>query len=374
MRHLIKNSILVVVSYSLALSSPAYAKPVDNFAVVKNYVNGGGKKNLKGLIEKMEGDLPTTFYEEALQKTRGANGKMWYQAAKLANNYIYVRFNNSKLFVRVTEVKGETVFYANGIKITDNDFRNQKTVQNKLYLAYVAGLPARKTSMLDFLEFTKSFAGDEVAPADRVDTGPIYLGNTGPANNCDVIIASITRSLQESPPDMQSVSEQCQNEAQRCDLQSVCNNRDAVVAGPGGANTANNRDAVVAGPGGANTANNRDKIGLMLFGLFALFILFKMLRGKKKKAPETPVVPEVPEDENGVGRTPPVTGGVNCGGNGAQCPGTGTPTPVPGTYSPGAPSAPPTTGTPVTPPTTGAPVSSDPNYYGMPSNDANRPL
>jgi hypothetical protein len=352
MRHLIKNSILVVVSYSLALSSPAYAKPVDNFAVVKNYVNGGGKKNLKGLIEKMEGDLPTTFYEEALQKTRGANGKMWYQAAKLANNYIYVRFNNSKLFVRVTEVKGETVFYANGIKITDNDFRNQKTVQNKLYLAYVAGLPARKTSMLDFLEFTKSFAGEVVAPADRVDTGP------APANNCDVIIASITRSLQESPPDMQSVSEQCQNEAQRCDLQSVCNNRDAVVAGPGG----------------ANTANNRDKIGLMLFGLFALFILFKMLRGKKKKAPETPVVPEVPEDENGVGRTPPVTGGVNCGGNGAQCPGTGTPTPVPGTYIPGAPSAPPTTGTPVTPPTTGAPVSNDPNYYGMPINDANRPL
>ena len=47
MRHL-KSLLLVVISYSLALGTPASAKAdVDGFVVMKDYVNGNGKKNFQ---------------------------------------------------------------------------------------------------------------------------------------------------------------------------------------------------------------------------------------------------------------------------------------------------------------------------------------
>lgn len=344
MRHLIKNTILVVVSYSLALSAPVSARSVDNFTAVKNYVNGGGKKTLKGLIEKMESDLPTSFYDQALKKTRGADGKRWYQAAKLANNYIYLRFNNAKVFVRVTEDKGQTVFYANGIRIAENDFRNMNKVQNKLYVAYLAGLPSKKASLLDFFKASESCASTaEVAPGDRTDVPGVPPTNA-PVDQCSLLIDQIAGALQATPPDTQTANELCQGPSVRdCSLPpGVCSNIGS----------------------GAASGDDDNKLGLFLFAAAAILILFLAMRNKKKKNPE--VTPEVPEDENGVGRTPPTGGGVNCGGDGAQCPGNPTPTPVPVSPNPGTPTPPPTGGS-------GVPVSNDPNYYGMPVNGTDRP-
>lgn len=358
MRHLIKNCILVAVSYSLALSSPAYAKNTDNFLVVKNYVNGSGSKNFKSLVEKMEGELPVSLYEQALKNTRGADGKRWFQAAKLANNYIYVRHNNSKIFIRVTEEKAKTVLYANGIKIHEDDFRNPTNVQNKLFLAYLAGLPAKKTSMLDFLNFNSAFAGETAQSAQGTDT-------PAPVNNqCNNLADTILRSLAQKPPDTQTAKEICnQPQAKECNFPaSTCSNiTPAVVSG------------LQKGAGASNFSGPH----FAMFMIFAIAMILLASRNKSKNNKPKPTKPpaEVPEPGEGVGRdpvpNPPPGGGVNCGP--AGCPGAGTPTAPPGGGTPVTPTPTPETPAPETPE---AGNGSDPNYgYGLPlgSPGTNRP-
>ncbi len=358
MRHIFKNSILVVLSYSLALSTPVVAKPKDNFVVVKNYVNGGGKKTFKGLIEKMEGELPVTFYDQALKKTRGASGMQWFQAAKMANNYLYLRFNNSKIFVRVTEEKGKTVFYANGLKIHENEFRNIKSVQNKLLLAYFVGLPARKSSMLDFFSTNKAFAGGIQQPPEVV-TGDGTTTDTV-VNTCNLVGDDIARAVQEN--DIETAKEICESEkAIACNFPlGTCDKYTAAAIG-----------------GTNSTSFFKRNMGLIL-AIIAGLLMYLLSKRKNKKdpkpeepappvepvplepAPVDPVPVEVPEDTTGEGRDP---NGGGCGGEGAQC-GDGTTTVIDTTGSTSTestPSAPPAEDTE----NIVVPVSNDPNYNGL---------
>lgn len=331
MRHL-KSLLLVVISYSLALGTPAAAKAdVDGFLLMKDYVNSPGKKNFQTLFPKMEKDLPTAYYEQGLKLLKGSNGKSWFQAAKIATNYTYLRFNNSKIFVRVATEKDKTVFYANGIRIHEDDFRNISTVQNKLGIAFVIGLPAPKTSLWNLFKFNEAYASskfDETATGEPINVIPA-LGPVSGQTECDQIRADYNVFMQAGNKEGAAVTAQKMKEKD-------CEGAAAVIT-----NTP------------AATASN-DKTGLFLFLAAAALILLLATRNKKKKAPT-----EVPEDTNGVGRGEGsgTGGGVNCGGEGAQCGGGGTTTPTPET---GTPTAPPTGGGSTD---TGVTIT-DPNYYG----------
>lgn len=317
MRHLYINFILVVVSYSLALNPPVLAKQVssaDSYADVQAYVNGSGKRTFRGLVQKMEKDLPTNLYDEAIQKTKGVNGKSWFSAAKMASNYVYLRFIDSKVFVRLAIEKGDNVFYANGIKITESDFRDIKKVQNKLFIAYVKGLPAsKKTSFLNLFELNKAEANTKFEEAETAVGAPLDATKPAVSTECDLIHKTYINACQQK--DWATADDVLKNNSDKCGF-----SKDMI----GKAQT-------------ASTSKN-DKMGLWIF-LGAALLMFLLARKKKKKK-----AAEVPEDTNGVGRGGNGNGHVNCGGAGAQC-GDDTST----VTNPGEPVAPPS--------------SDDPNYY-----------
>ncbi len=328
MRHLIKNAVLVVVSYSLALTTPVLARTdsTQSFNRVKNYINSSSKKkSLRKLIVMMEKDLPVSFYDNALQQTKGAQGRKWFQAAKVANNYVYFRVGDSKVFIRVTQEKDKTVFYANGIRIHENEFRNINNVSNKLILSLVAGLSGKNVSLLEMLGFKSAFAGkfQEAAPSTPVITEtPI----TAVSGECDILAQTITSSLQQNPPDKRSAEEMCQtDQVKQCNLPAnICSNMPIAVK--------------KAGTG----FFNKNNMGPIIAGVMGLaFLLIIMMRKNKRNNKKKPG--EVPEPTTGVGRDPVVPGtGVNCGGEGAQC-----------DPMPGQPTSPPTDVNVY-----------DPNYFG----------
>jgi hypothetical protein len=343
MRHLIKNFILVALSYSLSLSTPAAAKPSgsDNFIVVKNYVNSPGKKTFKGAFEKMEKDLPSNFYEQNIKKLKGDNGKMWFQAAKLADNYSYFRINNSKIFIRTTSEKGKTVFYANGVRIDDADLSGKdfRLAELKLFTAYAKGTAKNKSALLDFLKSVSARASTKFEPVPETSKGSAVDVTPTDDRNCELI-----------KKQFEDAKAQAKTAEELAYLQDMSNQ--------------NQSCGLVMGPvsGGAATASQGKANIWIILAMLAAFLLL-ISKKKKKKASETP------ETECGVGRgispndgkcvprpTPtPEPGHVNCGGDGAQCGGSETTTP-------GNPTSPPTSGT----------VSDDPNYYGESSTTSGR--
>ncbi len=349
MRHLYKNLVLVVLSYSLALSSPASAQSSENYSAVKGYVNGSGKKSFKALFQKMDKGVPSNFYEEALKKAKGSEGSKWFDAAKLATNYSYFRIGNSKIFIRTSVEKGQTVFYANGLKITDKDFRDLKKVDNLLYLAYVAGYSApKKSAFLNLFEIQDVNAGQavpETGDSEGVVVQPQVKDECAEA-------AQAARSAHASNPQLAADIINAAN------AQSGCSIPPLVITNLG-----------PAAPGKTGMSN-QDKIVL---AIFAIIFLLLMIKKNKKKSRS-----EVPEDQDCEGRGgvgcddedyDDDDGQVNCGGDGAQCGEGATPPPVAPPTAPGEPTAPPT----YQPPTTDAESDTgtgrdeyDPNQYSIP--------
>lgn len=334
MRHYIKSFILVVVSYSLAMGTPAAAKAdLDSFTMMKNYVNGSGKKDFQTFFQKMERELPTGLYEAGLKKLKGTEGKKWFQAAKLADNYSYFRLNNSKVFIRTTVENNKTVFYANGIKIHEDDFRNINDVQNKIIIAYVAGLPSQKTSFWNIFKLEEANAAtkyQEVGESQSVTLTPTS-SNDNKTSECEQLRQEYTGALQSG------------NKQLATDLATTEKGKQCGITAAVAANTT----AAVAGM-------NPALIGIGVF-IIAALLLLSMGKGKKKNTSK-----EKPEDTNGVGRggdnpSNPGgsgSGGVNCGtncgsGSGSGGSGEGSSTPDPGTPAP--------------PPTGGGSTTTDPN-------------
>lgn len=364
MRHLLKNLIVVVLSYSLALSSPVAAKTnsLRTFDQVKSYVNGSSKKSFKGLIQKLELILPDKVYEDALKRMKAPEGSRWFDAAKIANNYSYFRILNSKIFIRTTEEKGQVVFYANGMKIKESDFRSMKLVENKLMMAFVAGYSApQKNAFLTILNILEADAGPiDVAPALPEQQVVADI------EECERIAMSYNQMLTQDPNAAQSMLVAENADGDTCFIPPAVATNTVPAA------------AVV-------TSGFGRYLPYALMGLAALLVLFAIARNNKNKnnstppppppppttPPTTPPPTETPEDTSGVGRddyNPYPTGGVNCGGDGANC---GETTPVPVEYVPGEPSSEPTgdeeSGSEGrTPASTEEETAYDPNQYAIP--------
>lgn len=357
MRHLYVNFVLVFVSYSLALVNPATAKPrtIDGFSITQTYVNSKGKKSFKEFLLKTGDQLPPSLYEDALKQVQGDLGKKWFQAAKIATNYTYFRYFNSKVFIRTVTEKGQTVFYANGMKIHENDFRNMNVVRNKLFIAFVKGLPAKKTSMFDVLDFSKAKAAGKGRPVSNEAAGSGTAearSNASSTNDCNDITAKYVNAC-TTGDHITAQALAAGDEGRECNL-------GAIVAGNTSTAISHNQSATST----KTRTNTAVAIGVIV-GLILLFLLMKNKKKNKKKAKKdnTPKpVAETPEDTNGKGRgedrprdgddygNGPVNcapGQTNCGNgsNGSGWNGTITPTP-------GEP--------------TSSPTSYDPNYTGEP--------
>lgn len=319
----------------MGLSSPVAAQgPKDSLGRVRMYVNSSGKKTFKGLVEKMEEGLPTNLFEEATKKTKGSDGKLWFDAAKIATNYVYLRWGDSKIFIRSTALKGKNVFYANGVAINESDFTNIKLVQSKLYLAFVRGLPSKKSALnaIFGVEANAETTFVEVADGDPSATAGKGAG-AGPASTQEDQCAMI---------------------------------RQAYTEANSGGNTELGNQIAQANPdcglgilpiGTAQPTQSNNKMGLFIF--LGMLLLFLLLKNRKKNKSSG----EVPEDTNGVGRDD--DGHINCGGEGAQCgnydgDGSGTDDEGEGGMNPGTPTPPPSR------------ENYDPNQYGdIPTSDMN---
>lgn len=306
MKHLCKNIILVVVSYSLVFAAPVSAKTVSasQFTAVKNYVNGSASKSFLDLTQKLEKDLPPKFYEVMMQRTKGANGKQWFQAAKIADNYSYFRFGDSKVFIRTAKEKGQTVLYANGLKIDQQDFKNLKAVENKMLYALVLGMSAKKTSFLDLFEFKKSFAGQIISETAKGSTAIVAPPVKTP---CETYLANLTAIQIEAVDEAAKIRATEDYKKLNPQLAQECTPPAAVAANSQVVRSKRDMWILAAA-----------SIGMLLF---MIFMASRNKDNKKNNNGGKNNDDEEPEDGVGRGDSPtkPNKGHVNCGGKNAQC-------------------------------------------------------
>lgn len=313
MRHFLTSFIVVFVSYSLGLSTPAAGARSRNidYNSVKSYVNSPGKKNIRTFVTKMEQGIPSEVYENAIKETKGQNGKIWFDAAKIGDNYGYFRLGSSKMFTRTSVKNGKVVFYVNGVEIQEKEFNNLRALKTKLFFAYLMGLKNRKVSFLDFFSH-HAYAGSGGVVNPETATSNINIGGSSP--RADDIATEPSESCIQALDRMDNMNDKEIKNGVK-DARVVCANQPIFK---------NNTDDEIVDNVKLYKKENpekKDKKWLwILLGVGALIFLLFMLKKKKEKKKEDPKNPgETPEDENPVGRgddfpVPPV-----CNGVGAQC-------------------------------------------------------
>lgn len=323
MKRYFSSFLVVMLCYGLGLYSPAASAQSQRFdyGAVQKYVNSKGKKSVKDLVTKFENQLPSNMVEEVLKQSKSkAAANAWFDGASLGNNYAYMRVGKVKLVARtMMDTNGERVIMLNGIKITQNDFRDMKAVQGLVFAAYMKEALSKK-GVFSYLFSPKVFAAGGEPQSNELATGSGKGGKYdtggmgGVVSQCGPAIQA-WQMIVSKPPQTAQEKEECNQKLQEAKAQ-CCSDPGMASGEMCKRNTCDGELIQAASEGGDNK-------WMWILGIGAAALLLFLLLGNKKKdkkpvdPPKPPPVDEEPEDETGVGRPPIMCQGAeaNCGGN-----------------------------------------------------------
>lgn len=316
MKSYFSSFLVVMLCYGLGLYSPAAsakAQAVD-YDAVRKYVNSKEKKSIKQMFVKFGDSLPTKMVEEALKMSKGKEASTaWFDGVKMGPNYVYMRIGKVKLFARAaTDKSGQKYIMLNKTKITLDDYRDIKTVQAKIFMAYMNEALSKK-GIFSYLFASEVFAGG----GENIGNGsgkPLEPGAVTPIDACveaqKVFMAEIGK-----PPKTAQEKQQCKKALD--DAKTACCHQEQYKDGEVCKRNACDDELVGAAASGGN-----GWMWLLGIGAAAL-LLFLLLKKDKKDEPgkppvEPPPTDDPPEDDDGVGRGPILCQGAeaNCGGGG----------------------------------------------------------